>query len=155
MLAVSYAYVGSKDRQRVVRRLLDSGRIDPNARDKTGTTALSYALESGCAAVYMMFLEWEGLDVHTRDQNRRTLLFWAVKGDREVAVPLLLAKGANPNQVDAKVQTPLSVAAESGHPKTVERLLSDDRVIRDARDSTRCTPLSLAMGQMRDKVSYE
>lgn len=43
-------YVGmdaSDGRWRVVRCLLDSGRVDLDARDATGRTTMSYALESG------------------------------------------------------------------------------------------------------------
>ncbi|CAG1994051.1 unnamed protein product [Fusarium graminearum] len=127
--------------------LLDTGKVDVDARDESGGTPLLWAAENGHEAVVEMLLNTGKVDVDARDENGRTPLLWAAGNGHEAVVEMLLDTGkVDVDARDTKYgQTPLSWAAENGHEAVVEMLLNTGKVDVDARDTKYGqTPLSWA-----------
>jgi ankyrin repeat protein len=130
---------GNKD---IVKLLLDTGKVDVDAKDKEGRTPLWWAARSGHEAVVKLLLETGKVDVDVKDQERRTPLSWAAEAGHEAVVKLLLK--TSKVDVDAKDQegrTPLSWAAVVGHEAVVKLLLETGKVDVDAKDQEGRTPL--------------
>ena len=71
--------------------------------------------------------------------------FWlleAAKEGQQLLVQQLLEEGAEPNSRNGYLETPLSLAAESGRASIVKLLLSRDGIVADSRDKLGRTPLS-------------
>ncbi|HDR8994450.1 TPA: ankyrin repeat domain-containing protein [Burkholderia vietnamiensis] len=93
----------------VVRTLLELG-ADLNAIDQQGHTALLYALGHGRTDVVLLLVQQDGVEVNHRAPSGHTALHAAVKANVAVAVPYLLAKGADTTAFNAEGQTPLQHA---------------------------------------------
>jgi ankyrin repeat protein len=68
--------------------LLESGGCDPDARDDSGVSALSYASECGHAACVRELLHY-GADENTQDKGATPLLLACMEGHLDVAEALL------------------------------------------------------------------
>ena len=75
--------------------------VKPNDRDKTGKTALLWAIRSKKHEVVYHLLD-RGADPNVADQNKVTPLFWAVRMRRPELVSALLNKGARIKALDAR-----------------------------------------------------
>lgn len=83
---------------------------DPNARDAHGKTALQYAAEAQDDSLFKLLVAL-GADVNLPLSDGYTFLTKAVEENKEPLVRFLVQEcGANPNAIDGKKQTPLSVA---------------------------------------------
>ncbi len=71
-----------------------------NARDKTGKTALLWAVRSKKHEVIYFLLD-RGADPNIADNRKVTPLFWAIRMNRPELVTALLNKGADIKQLDA------------------------------------------------------
>lgn len=107
-----------------VRALLDAG-ADPNAGNRYGATALSFACDKGHAEVVKLLLE-RGARVDVKDTfyNSTPVVWAAMKGHAEV-LRALLEKGAD-------APTALSTAVMSGHPAAVKVVLDRGGLPADA-----------------------
>ncbi|KAM6535971.1 hypothetical protein FALCPG4_005494 [Fusarium falciforme] len=152
-LAVLHTHEPESDGgRRIVRCLLDSGRVDVNIHDAEGVTPVMHALENGCRSLCRMLLECEQLDVHAKDQDGLTPLLWAVKNNDQDTVALLLARGSSPNVSDTRGETALSHVAWFGESSMAEMLLGQPGVDPDHRNNYGQTPLSLAASCANAKV---
>ena len=131
----------------VVKLLLDTGKIDADAKDKDGQTPLSKAALNGHEAVAQLLLETGKVDADAKDNYGRTPLLYAAEKGHEAVVRLLLETGKiDANAKDSYSQTPLSWAALNGHEAVVQLLLETGKIDADAKDSYGRTPLSRAAG---------
>ncbi|KAL0929876.1 B-cell lymphoma 3-encoded protein [Colletotrichum truncatum] len=62
-------------------------------------------------------------DLEAVDAMGRSALFWAASRGDDRTVAILLASGADPNNIDYQLDTPLAFAADNGHTKCVRLLL--------------------------------
>uniref|UniRef100_A0A8H7NFV5 Uncharacterized protein n=1 Tax=Bionectria ochroleuca TaxID=29856 RepID=A0A8H7NFV5_BIOOC len=129
MLAVHLSWASSSLEARLVKTLIDTGRVEIDSRDSTGRTPLSWAAESFHLSGEFTNGEWVPSD-------------WTTPPS-ENPVEMLLATGrADVNSRDSTGRTPLSWAA--GSPKsifTVSWLLKTGRVDVNSRDNNGRTPL--------------
>lgn len=147
----------------VARRLLSTGRVDPNARNEHRTTALPSATEFGYAAfssfrptagltpfargiiykwtdsvesleMVKLFLSTAGVEPDAKDMEGRTPLMHATCNSNVSIVQLLLKDGrVNPDSKDMYGRSPLSYAAEVGEIEIVRNLLDTGKVEINAR----------------------
>jgi len=90
-LLLSAAKEGHED---VVRLLLDTDKINLDARDNDGQTPVSWATRNGHEAIVKLLLATERVDVNTEDNHGWTPLSWATEGGCKDVVKLLLNAGA-------------------------------------------------------------
>jgi ankyrin repeat protein len=140
------AYFGLKE---AIMALLKNGH-DPDSKDNSDKTPLSWAAENGHEAVVKLLLE-RGAELKFKDYYDRTPLSWAAENGHEAVVKLLLEKGAELESKDHYDRTPLSRAAENGH-EAVVKLLLEKGVELESKDITGWTPLSLAAGNGYEAV---
>lgn len=112
--------------------LIEAG-ADPNARDRTGKTALHYATKLREAASILPLLVRAGGDVNARsdDPEAITPLFCAVENYIEspkaeeagLVVRVLVRLGADINATDSKGATVLAIAAAHNKPELIKLLV--------------------------------
>ncbi|KAM0282835.1 hypothetical protein ACHAQH_002839 [Verticillium albo-atrum] len=87
-------------------------------------TPLMLAVEADLGDMINL-LHSHGADIHAipADPSRSTLLSSAAAHESRTAVRVLIAKGADPNQADARGMTPLMAAAKRGHVEIVKMLV--------------------------------
>ncbi|KAL2143115.1 hypothetical protein VTI28DRAFT_329 [Corynascus sepedonium] len=97
--------------------LLEYG-ADPNAKDLTGRTTLSHTV--GIVMGWLRYFQVPdmvkllldyGVNVHRRDDENRTALWYAANAAQHKAARLLLEKGAEVNAADDEGTTPLMLTA--------------------------------------------
>jgi ankyrin repeat protein len=100
----------------VVKLLLDKEGVDPDSKDSSGKTPLSWAAEKGHEAVVKMLLDKEGVDPDSKDIYGQTPLSWAAGRRHEAVVKLLLDKeGIGPDSTDSAYgRTPEARLTTSG-----------------------------------------
>src|SRR5262249_62148262 len=111
----------------IVALLLARG-ADPNVKDTTGKTAMTYAAARGLDGIVRRLLD-AGVPVDARYGNDLTALMWAA-GHAEGADPaatsvvigLLLDRGATVDAVDNRGRTALMIAARLGDAATADGL---------------------------------
>lgn len=99
-------------------------------------------------------LQHNPYDVDVRDATGRTPLQWAAARGDDTAVVTLLGFGADPNNMDKKLNTPLTLAANQNHTVCV-RLLLEAGALPDPilpRGVKFGTPLNCAARNVRDPM---
>ena len=124
-----------------VRKLLAAG-ADPNAKDKSGRTALMEAAFGGYTETLHILLE-KGAEVNAQDTVGWSALMRAAFSRRNESIRLLLEKGADVKAKDKEGRTALFWAATSGHTDTV-RLLNAKGARVNVKDAHGWTPLMSA-----------
>jgi ankyrin repeat protein len=104
-----------------VQRRLSAGD-GPDAVDKTGRTALTYAAMLGNTAMAKLLLD-QGANVRFRDKLGNTPLHWAADHGNTELVSVLLAAHASVNDENKQGITPLMMAAGRGQVAVVRLLL--------------------------------
>src|SRR5262249_30816376 len=74
-------------------------------------------------AVVALLKKSGGRDVNTREPDGTTALHWAIRGDEDEIVRLLLKAGASPDAANRYGVTPLMLAATNGNPVLTDLLL--------------------------------
>ena len=106
-----------------VQRLLKK-KVDPNAADEDGRTALMFAAFNGHSDIVELLLD-AGAETGIRESFGRTALMYAATGPFPATVKLLLDHGADPNVVDGEEHfTALMHAAAEGQAEVVRVLLN-------------------------------
>ncbi|RKU40803.1 hypothetical protein DL546_003127 [Coniochaeta pulveracea] len=137
----------------IVRRLLETGRVNADSSDNHGQTPLSWAAKEGHEAVVRLLLAVETVDADSCDKDGQTPLSWASEYGHEDVVRRLLDTG----QVVADSRnkygtTPLLLAAVEGHGAVVELLLDTVKVDADSSVENFSTLLRLAAGDGHEAV---
>ena len=114
-----------------VRALLQK-RVDVNAADADGTTALHWAVRNNDAEIVKALLRG-GARADAANSYGLTPLFLAATNGSAVVAQALLDAGANPNHSASRGQTPLMTAARAGNAATVKALLDKGARV-DARE---------------------
>jgi ankyrin repeat protein len=108
-------------------------------------TALHMATLNGDEVVVLVLLKkGHGLDINRKDLDGKPALHHAAETGNMAIAYQLVENGADSNATDFRGQTPLSLAAASGHSAIVEMLLGKDNVDPDYKDEGGRTPLSWA-----------
>lgn len=119
-----------------IKLFLQSG-INPNARNKQGETAMTYA--AAYSDVPTLKILTEKADINERDGLGNMPLFVALKKPRDEIFDYLLEKGADPNSdgtsVNAKNQSVLYVAVLREKTDAIEKLLEKGADPNRADDS--------------------
>ena len=135
------SYAAGKGNEVVVKLLLDTGKVDVEAKDNYGLTPLLLAAKNGHAAVMKLLLDSGNANIESKS-NAQIPLSWAARDGHEAVVKLLLETGkVDVNSKSGTGQTPLSQATENGHEAIVKLLLNNSKVDVDSKDNGGRTPL--------------
>jgi uncharacterized protein len=113
----------AKNADREAVRALLAKKVDVNAADADGTTALHWASYRDDVETADLLIRG-GAKVNAATDLGVTPLWSASLNGSETMVRRLLDAGANPNAALLGGETPLMVAARSGYPAVVERLIA-------------------------------
>jgi ankyrin repeat protein len=97
-------------------------RVDVNAPEGDGTTALHWAVRGDDAALARALIR-AGAKVSAANRLGVTAMSLAATNGSEALLGLLLEAGANPNEASLEGETVLMTAARTGNVPAVERLL--------------------------------
>jgi ankyrin repeat protein len=140
----------------VVERLLATGRVNPDSRNKLHQTPLHLASAGGHREVVKQLKDNSRVDLNSRDVQSETPLLQAAKnGHTGVVKELLAADKIDPDCKNKNGRTPLSQASEAGHQDVVKHLVVNPRVDVNAVDIVSDTALSLAAKQGHASVVKE
>ena len=131
----------------IVRRLLSSPGVNPNACDCRGRTALWYSVRDKpqFVAIVKLLVEDSRVDINAADNQSVTPIFQAVHTKATEIASILLTTGkTNVNLTDHMGFAPLTYAAMKGPPSILELLLEVPGVDIECRDDRWYTPLALA-----------
>ena len=126
--------------------LLETNKVDAQATDIHGKTALAWASRRGHEGVVRVLLEQGDVnsDIPGTKYGSAPLL-WAAENGHEGVVRILLERNdVNPDKRDSLSRTPLLLASLNGHEGIVRMLLERDNVNPNTLDRGRRTPLSWA-----------
>lgn len=126
-----------------VKKLLN--KIDVNAQDINGDTALNLAASFGHENIVKVLLKTSGIDINFQDKEGSTALMYAAAGDQENISILLLQAGINVNAHDKYGKTALMFAAFEGNENIVKRLLQIREININAQDDELETALIYAV----------
>ncbi len=119
------------------------GGMDPNVRDKSGTSALNFAVLNSTVETVKVLAE--KADLNLPDASERMPLYAALKKERFENFEFLLEKGADPNSTgtvgQTKGQTVLYVAVLLNKPSIIKKLL-DKGADPDKPDADGAVPVS-------------
>jgi ankyrin repeat protein len=140
----------AKDGDKATLRSLLQKKVDVNATEGDGSTALHWAsyrddLESADLLIRA------GANVNAANDLGVTALWTASENGSSAMVRRLLEAGAKPNLPLLSGETPLMVAARSGYPDVVAQLLAKDANI-NAHATRGQTALMWAVSQMHPEV---
>lgn len=82
----------------IVQLLLETGRVDPDAKDMNRRTPLSWAAQIGHEKIVQLLLDTDQVDPDAKDKDWKTPLSWAAQGGHETIVELLRKRSKLPTQ---------------------------------------------------------
>jgi ankyrin repeat protein len=137
----------------IVELLVAHEKIQLEARDKVGNTAIMFAASEGHSSVVRLLLK-RGADPRSGNEEGATALIVAAGRGHEDVVQLLLANGAAPGAADNRGYTALLTSARMGHYPIVAMILGslDERQV-NAVDKFGWTALEHAVFMERDRVA--
>ena len=133
----------------VLELLLETGKINPNAKDGNGRTLLEWAVVGGHKATVELLLN-TGADVNGKGQDGCTPLMWAAEfeqhnqqnqQDQQDIIELLLNAGADVNARRVDGYTTSMLATAHRHEYVLELLLNTGKVDVNAKDEVGNTAL--------------
>ena len=129
------------DENLAIKVIREDENTDINAKDKTGATALDYALAKGYNRLVDRLVIHPKSDVNVRNVEGSTALFWAAKrGNYGLTERLLKHRAIDVNIRDTDGTVPLKVASTEGHTRIVALLLSQEQNERDWTPVTKESP---------------
>jgi ankyrin repeat protein len=134
----------------VAARALLQKKVDVNAAEADGTTALLWASYKDDVEIADLLLG-AGANVNTANDLGATPLWTASQNGSAAMVRRLLQAGANPNAALLSGELPLMVASRSGNPDVVEQLIAKGANV-NARASRNQTALMWAVAQKHSAV---
>ncbi|KAH5602359.1 hypothetical protein HBI45_122960 [Parastagonospora nodorum] len=112
----------------VLALVLPNCKVDVNAKDNAGRTAVVLAIQQGCKSIVELLLSTGRIDVNTKKITGRTPLMWAIRHGRKDMVDLLLNTGkVEINAEDAYGWTPLMWAVQQARKDIIELIFSTDK----------------------------
>ncbi|XP_040210010.1 ankyrin repeat domain-containing protein 29 isoform X2 [Rana temporaria] len=129
-LANAAFWAARKGNLALLQLLLNSGRVDVDCRDSTGTTALmvaSYGGHTQCVRELVL----HGADINLQRESGATALFFAAQQGHDEIVKFLFEFGASTEFITRDGGTALLAACQHGHAKVVETLLKNGANIHD------------------------
>jgi ankyrin repeat protein len=132
------------------RRFIDQ-RVDVNARQADGTTAVAWASHWAHLETVDLLIRG-GADVNLANDLGVTPLALATKNGNVPLVEKLLAANADPKLASSTGETPLMIAAHTGSDTIVRALLARGAQPDAAATATRQTPLMFAIAEGHAKV---
>lgn len=130
--------------------LLRDSRMDVNATDSVGRTALSYAASNDDCCPLSILLRRNDIDINMADVQGKTPFSYAVdRGHKEAVKKLLDDTRLDPNLTSGHL-SPLAIAAGNGSTELLEMLLSDQRVTVNSQDQGHIGPLIWALFRERE-----
>ena len=133
-----------------VRTLLRQ-RVDPNAKEGDGATALHWAAYHGNTAIADQLIA-AGARVDAANDLAITPLALAAENGHAVIVERLLARGANPNAASDSGVTPLMRAARTGSLPAVRALLAKGAQVNAVERDRQQTALMWAVSQSHPEI---
>jgi serine/threonine-protein phosphatase 6 regulatory ankyrin repeat subunit B len=145
----------------LMRMLLEAGAgASVNAKDNEGRTALMVAAERGHVETIKLLFE-AGAAINAKDNMGKTALmhtqgYMYSRSSSLAAGKYLIATGASINDVNAKGQTPLMLAAQRNYLEEVKILLeAGARASINARDNEGKTALMYVKSELYDDASAD
>ncbi|XP_071373885.1 ankyrin repeat and protein kinase domain-containing protein 1 isoform X1 [Centroberyx affinis] len=133
-----------------IAKLLLSQGADPNATDRSHSTALHLSAEEGHNRVVRTLVK-SGVRIDSVDSRGHTPLHLAALKGHTGICRQLLSNGASPDPRTLQGWTPMHLAAVRGHEATVLQLESQGGCV-NARGENGWTPLHLACHQSQQEV---
>ncbi len=124
----------------------NSRKVDLNARDEAGMTAIAHAAKLGHADILNTMLKF-GLSADTPDKEGHTPLTLSLINKRREAAKVLVKRGADVNAHAADYITPLHFAAHQGDIELVKLLVSYNADLDTVIVNNGYTPLHWAVIQ--------
>jgi uncharacterized protein len=140
----------ARNADRVAVRALLQKKVDVNATEGDGTTALLWASYKDDVEIADLLIR-AGANVNTANDLGATPLWAASQNGSSVMVRRLLQAGAAPNAALVSGELPLMVASRTGNTDVVEQLLAKGANV-NARASRRQTALMWAVAQQHPPV---
>ena len=108
------------------RQTSKSRRIDINAKDRDGKTAIHLAAQKGTEAILKKLLEFNpSFEINSQDNDMRTPLHWAAATNREGIVSYLIKNASiDFNIKDKNGRTPAFLAAENSYKNILKAIIS-------------------------------
>jgi ankyrin len=132
-----------KDGSHQSLRALLARKVDVNAREADGTTALHWAARADDQVAVDLLIR-AGADVNAADRYGVKALALAAMNGNAFMVNGLLKAGANPNAAIGQGETPLMLAARTGNIETVRLLLAQGADVNAKEGAFGQTALMLA-----------
>ena len=142
------SYAAESGHVSVVRTLLNSNKIDVNAKDHAGSTSLYYAVQANERSVHTvrLLLEHRNIDVNPTGLFDDTPLTRASElGNQDVMRLLLKQDKVDINAKDAFGQNALMLAIKAADQDTIHMLLQHQNIDTNVQDSKGKTPSHLAV----------
>jgi ankyrin repeat protein len=126
-----------------VKLLIETGKVNVDAKDDSGRTSLSWTSEIGCERALKLLLETDKADIDTKDNvvTPRGLGLYSTGYTEEL---LLETRKVDIDATDNSGRTLLSWAPQSESQPMMTLLIKTGKVDIDAKDDNGRTPLSWA-----------
>lgn len=134
------------NREVVVKALLAKG-ANVNTINDAEATPLHTAIRKGSPALIENLLNVEDIDINVRDNNGNTPLYLAVLEEKQKAIEILVAKGANATIKNNYRYTPLYLAITKKSPQIIGAVLAAKDINVHAKDSDDQTLLHQSTGR--------
>jgi ankyrin repeat protein len=126
----------------ITARLLNTGRVDIDAKDDGGWTAAVWAADLKHLRTFRCLLDHHA-DLHVRDEEGNICLHWGAYSGCTEVVEFILSKSSFVNAVNIHGDTPLHIAVRRGHLECARNLLVKSADL-SLPNNERHTPMNLA-----------
>ncbi|TFK26020.1 ankyrin [Coprinopsis marcescibilis] len=128
-----------------ILNLFELDKMDVNASNKNGETALICMSQWGFGKVVRALVDLKDIQVNLADRTGRTALMVAsIEGVTEIVRMLVLRQDIDVNAVDMEGRTALAEASRNGRTEIVKILVVVEGVVIDGEDFAGVSPLAYA-----------